>query len=308
MKPTFYIIGAPKCGTTSWAAYLAQHPMVQFSNPKELNHFSTDLRTTHNLIVASDAEYEARFKRPDTVPMAGEATPFYLYSSEAVPRIAAYTPDAKIVILLRESVPFFRSLHQQFLYRRIETEADPRKAWDGSGQRQISGNPDGAALSRHLDYKAIGDFNAQVARVLEHFPPDQVFIAWMEDWKDDPAWLYRELATFLGIDASYPLCFEVHNAAKRHRSATLSRLTIRPSGWVMAMARWVKRLLGLKRLGIAAYLREMNTTRDVSKTLPSDLEAEISAFYRDSIEELNRRSAELGILRRPDRSETRGVT
>ncbi len=131
MKPTFYIIGAPKCETTSWAAYLAEHPMVQFSEPKELNHFNTDMRTAHNRIVASDTEYEVRFDRPDTVPASGEATPFYLYSSRAVPRLADYTPDAKIVILLREPVSFFRSLHQQFLYRRIETEADPRKAWEG---------------------------------------------------------------------------------------------------------------------------------------------------------------------------------
>ena len=63
MKPTFYIIGAPKCGTTSWAAYLEQHPMVNFSKHKELNHFSTDLRTAHNRIVTSEDEYEARFDR-----------------------------------------------------------------------------------------------------------------------------------------------------------------------------------------------------------------------------------------------------
>lgn len=299
MKPTFYIIGAPKCGTTSWAAYLAQHPMVRFSEPKELNHFSVDLRTAHNCIVTSDDDYEARFDRPSSIPAAGEATPLYLYSSEAVPRIAAYTPDAKIVILLREPVSFFRSLHQQFLYRRIETQADPRKAWNLSGQRQFPNHPDGEAVARHLDYKAIGDFNTQVARVLEHFAPEQVFIAWMEDWKRDPAWLYHELAEFLEIDASHLLNFEVHNAAKRHRSAFLSRLTIRPPSWIMTVAQGAKGLLGVKRLGLAARLRDMNTSFDVPKTLPQDLEQEIAAFYRAGFKELNRRSDQLGILRRP---------
>ncbi|ATI44026.1 hypothetical protein CBW24_17950 (plasmid) [Pacificitalea manganoxidans] len=308
MKPTFYIIGAPKCGTTSWAAYLAQHPDVQISDPKELNYFSTDLRTANNIIVGSDTEYEAKFDRPETVPAAGEATPLYLYSTEAIPRIAEYTPDAKIVILLRKAAPFFRSLHQQFLYRRIENETDPRKAWEGSGTRQPHGNADRAALERHLDYKALGDFNSQVARVLEHFPPEQVFITWMEDWKNDPNWLYRELATFLGIDGSHPLTFEVHNRAKRHRNAILSRMTIRPPAWVMALSRGLKRLLGRERLGIAAKLREMNTTYDVAEKLPTDLEAEINEFYRDSYEALDSRSAAFGILRRPSyANENRGA-
>ncbi len=143
-------------------------------------------------------------------------------------------------------------------------------------------------------------------RVLEHFTADQVYIAWMEDWKNDPAWLYRELAGFLGIDGSFPLSFEVHNAAKRHRSATLSRLTIRPPGWVMATSRAVKHLLGVKRLGVAARLREMNTAHDVAKTLPADLEAEIKAYYRDGLAALNQRSAELGILRRPNADQPHG--
>ncbi len=71
MKPTFYIAGAPKYGTTSWTAYLADHPMVLFSEPKELNYFSTDLRTIHNKIIDSDAEYEVRFERPATIMQAG---------------------------------------------------------------------------------------------------------------------------------------------------------------------------------------------------------------------------------------------
>ena len=299
MKPTFYIIGAPKCGTTSWAAYLAHHPMVQVSQPKELNYFSTDLRTKNNKIVDSDADYEARFERPDTVQQAGEATPLYLYSSDAIQKIAAYTPDAKIIILLREPVSFFRSLHQQFLYRRIETLKDPRKAWDMSGKRQATNDTDGRAYAKHLDYKRIGDFNTQINRVLEHFLPKQVFVAWMEDWKRDPNWLYQELSSFLEIDGTYPLSFEVHNSAKRHRSALLSRLTIRPPGPIMAVALGLKKVLGLRRFGIVKRLRKLNTSYNLSKALPPDLAEEISSYYQDSYATLNMRCTELGVLRRP---------
>lgn len=35
MKVDFFIIGAPKCGTTALAYYLSQHPAVCMANPKE---------------------------------------------------------------------------------------------------------------------------------------------------------------------------------------------------------------------------------------------------------------------------------
>jgi hypothetical protein len=51
-KPNFFIVGAPKCGTTALSEYLRSHPDVFFSSPKEpLLHrrgapeaFATNLR------------------------------------------------------------------------------------------------------------------------------------------------------------------------------------------------------------------------------------------------------------------------
>ena len=36
--PGFFIVGAPRCGTTAMSTYLSGHPEVCFSVPKE-NHF-----------------------------------------------------------------------------------------------------------------------------------------------------------------------------------------------------------------------------------------------------------------------------
>ena len=43
IRPNFFIVGAPKCGTTSLDEYLRQHPNVFISRPKEPHYFSTDL-------------------------------------------------------------------------------------------------------------------------------------------------------------------------------------------------------------------------------------------------------------------------
>jgi hypothetical protein len=44
-KPNFFIIGAPKCGTTAMANFLENNPQVFMSFPKEPNFFNTD----HNI-------------------------------------------------------------------------------------------------------------------------------------------------------------------------------------------------------------------------------------------------------------------
>ena len=38
--PDFFLIGAPRCGTTSLSRYLADNPQVCFSRPKEPHYFS----------------------------------------------------------------------------------------------------------------------------------------------------------------------------------------------------------------------------------------------------------------------------
>lgn len=42
--PDFFIVGAPKCGTTAMAAYLARHPQVGKCARKETHYFADDLR------------------------------------------------------------------------------------------------------------------------------------------------------------------------------------------------------------------------------------------------------------------------
>ena len=38
--PDFFVVGAPRCGTTALSRYLSQHPQVCFSKPKEPHYFA----------------------------------------------------------------------------------------------------------------------------------------------------------------------------------------------------------------------------------------------------------------------------
>jgi hypothetical protein len=42
-KPNLFMIGGPKCGTTSFQEYLAGHPHIFMSEPKEPCYFDKDI-------------------------------------------------------------------------------------------------------------------------------------------------------------------------------------------------------------------------------------------------------------------------
>ena len=44
-KPNFFIVGAPKCGTTALYEYLRPHPNVFMPEIKEPHYFAKDLGT-----------------------------------------------------------------------------------------------------------------------------------------------------------------------------------------------------------------------------------------------------------------------
>src|ERR1700744_256409 len=64
--PNFFIVGAPKAGTTSLFNYLDQHPQVYMSSIKEPNFFSEEIRAENfeagnRLRIAQDAHEVRKF-------------------------------------------------------------------------------------------------------------------------------------------------------------------------------------------------------------------------------------------------------
>ena len=71
-KPDFFIVGAPKCGTTALFRYLTAHPAVFIPEIKEPNYFCTDLPMDGR--VATLNEYEALFSSAQPHALTGEAS------------------------------------------------------------------------------------------------------------------------------------------------------------------------------------------------------------------------------------------
>ena len=109
-KPNFFIVGAPKAGTTSLYAYLSMHPEVFMpSTIKEPDYFSHKAILAQNLYyntthVTNLEEYLDLFSLANGEKAIGEASVSYLYYQEAARNLYDFNPEARIIIILREPV------------------------------------------------------------------------------------------------------------------------------------------------------------------------------------------------------------
>jgi hypothetical protein len=89
-KPDFFIVGAPKCGTTAMQDYLSQHPEIYMSKARELHFFGSDLRFSYER--PGEVEYLSYFESATNEKRVGEASVWYLYSKQAAGEIKELNP------------------------------------------------------------------------------------------------------------------------------------------------------------------------------------------------------------------------
>jgi hypothetical protein len=169
-KPNFFIVGAPKCGTTSLSFYLREHPNVFFSKPKEPHHFSTDLSKRKGDVINRE-RYLNLFRGANSYKAVGEGSVWYLYSKVAVSKIIQFNPRAKFIVMIRNPVDMFRSLHSYLLTTLDEDIRDPCKAWELQKERSVGRFlPPYCRGSEYLQYGDICKLGEQIRRLFEIVP------------------------------------------------------------------------------------------------------------------------------------------
>lgn len=221
-RPDFFIVGAPKCGTTALFHYLSEHPNVFVpSDKKEPHYFSTDLNDPY--AVRSEDAYLKLFAgaRDDHLAI-GEGSVWYLYSNVAVPRILEFSPRARLLVMLRDPVELFVSLHNQLLAAYYENEGDPERAWALQRERAEGGAvPSYCPEPRLLQYSESCGIGRQLERLLAVAPGDQVHVVVFDDFVRDPRGVYRAVLGFLGLGDDGRREFPPINEAYRPRADRL---------------------------------------------------------------------------------------
>jgi hypothetical protein len=214
-RPNLFIVGAPKCGTSSLHDYLDQHPDVFMSRTmKEPDFFCTDLTINESRRKRTLDDYLSLFSEAAGKKRIGESSVWYLVSTDAAKNIHAYDPAAKIVIMVRNPVDAAYSLHGQFIWSCNEDILDFERALDAEEDRRAGRRiPDTATSPDGLQYTRVFSFHEQIERYYDTFPRGQVKVIVFEDFTKDTPGVYRETLEFLGL-APFEASFEVMNAAK----------------------------------------------------------------------------------------------
>ena len=277
--PDFFIVGAPKCGTTSLAQYLAQHPRVFMCEPKEPFFFGTDLTGGSHW---SRQQYEAMFARSGDL-VCGEATTWYLYSKTAAKAIYRFNPEARIIIMLRNPVDAAHSLYGQLRFNQDEDIEDFAAAIEAQERRRRGQDiPDRCSAAWALQYTDVCRFSGQVQRFLETFGRRQVWFVIFDDFQARPADEVRRVYDFLGLDPGFRPDIRVLNRSKRPRSRRLQRL-LRD-----APTHLLGRLLVPPRLRpkVAGLALRLNSRPAPRPPLPPKVHADLAELFRDDVRRL----------------------
>ena len=278
-RPDFFILGAPKCATTSVARWLGEHPRIFMPALKEPHFFNTDDRQG----VATLGEYQNLFAGAgENCLSAGEASVWYLSSANAARNILAYRRDARFIVMLRNPVEMAPALHAEMVLTGHENVRDFRAAWDLQDERREGRHlPPLVWARRRLAYGEICCLGAQLERLLSLADRSRVLTVVLDDVVADSRREYQRILRFLGVEDDNRADFPVHNRARTARSPRLTR-----SLFVLTQ---IKARLGVKfSLGLWNRLAEFNVMESPRDDPGAETRDLLCRYFKRDIELLGR--------------------
>jgi hypothetical protein len=178
--PHFLIVGFMKAATTSVFDHILEHPGVQAPLKKELHYFTRELDPFYDPAYYGLEYHEQLQYDPKSGKLCGEASPSYIVAAE---RVAAFNPNAKIIIMLRDPVDRALSQYKQYL------------------QFQL------AEHREHLFDQGVGSLNfvqdslyeSYVSSFLDRFPAPNVMLVSFEHFCASQQDAMRHIFRFLGL-------------------------------------------------------------------------------------------------------------
>lgn len=270
MLPSFLVIGAMKAGTSSLHRYLAAHPQVFMSTPKELNFFVAERNWTRGL-----DWYRSHFVNAPADAVAGESSPSYsMYPLfDGVPqRIAEVLPGARLVYVLRDPIERIRShyLATHYLQRRNPDYAD-----DPIQREHL---PIERAVVERDIYVQTSSYALQIERYLEHFPRDRILAVTTGALKARRADVLKRVFRFLGVDPEPGLA--ASEVTEREHNRTAGKRALRPTVHAASSSAAYRTLAAVLPQGLKQAVRErlLKTDVDVRR-------AELSPALRAALQE-----------------------
>ena len=285
--PDFFIVGAPKCGTTALYHYLSQHPSIYMPALKEPHFFCRDFPSFGKI-----HDMNAYLELFDDAPgdaLIGEASVWYLYSKCAIPRIMAANPGARIIVMLRNPVTMARSLHRQLILSMREDIEDFEAAWRAQRDRKSGKKlPLYCPEPSHLQYGDVCRHAGQVERLFEIVPSAQVKILVYEEFFEEIQAQYNAVTEFLNVACDGRTVFPQVNAAREPRSHWLWQLIRRPPFPLNRLHRPAQHLARALGLRIVKLLNDFDSQTARKNPSNPEFERELYDYFSDDVAALER--------------------
>ena len=278
-KPDFFIVGAPKCGTTALYTYLSRHPDVGMSRAKEPNYFAPDTVAHRSFSTLED--YLTNFESAAGKLRVGEASVMYLSSPAAPLAIREFKSSAQIIIMVRDPVEVLHALHSQNLHGGSEHVLEFADALASDEPRYWLQGPFCGEAVGGPSYRELVCFSAQIERYLEIFGEECVHLIDYEDFACDPKGAYERVLSFLGLDSDERNDFPVVNANRRVRYLTPHRWMRHP-----ALLRLKREFPSLAR-GARSAMDFLNVVEEGRPTIAPDLRRRLDLEFAEERQKVN---------------------
>jgi hypothetical protein len=238
--PNFFIVGAPKAGSTSLYYYLGEHPQIYMSPIKEPCFFATEIKPDNFIeefrgpaqrslqvleeyldgpmtdrrfsgLILERKQYLKLFRNVRDEQAIGEASVCYLWSTEAARNIREEIPGAKIIMVLRD--PADRAF-SQYLH------AITNGLFDGSFREMLQASLTSAGSKFGIlhPFLELGMYYRQVKRYQDLFPAESLKICFFEDYQRHQESFVKDIFRFLQVDPGFSPDF-----SKKHLQPQVAR-------------------------------------------------------------------------------------
>lgn len=283
-KPDFFIVGAPKCGTTFLHNYLNLHPNL-FLAQKELYYFGKDLTFKHGNM--SLDYYLQFFREAKNHQLKGDNSVWYLLSKKAAQEIYNFNNRAKIIICLRNPTDLIYSLHSQQLFNGNEDCESFEKALELQELRK-GGQHIPSSIGcpfEALQYQKVGLLCQQVKRYFEIFAANQIHVVLFKDIQNNPKKVIHDICDFLKIDQIEINTFQNVNHNKVSRSKVLLKMLRYRADWFVNM---VKFFIPSKKLRIKLndFLWKRNAAYKQRQEMNTETRRMLDEYFKEDVKNL----------------------
>ena len=215
--PNFFLMGAPRSGTTSLYEYLKNTKGVFLPKIKEIHYFAVSINQDLLLLknIKGEKKYHELYKDVTNEIAIGDPSPLHLWDPKAAQLIHDIAPNAKIIITLRD--PIERSYSHFLQLVSYGTEHHP---FVDSIKKALDAPPDYSG--RVID---CGFYYQQVKRYIDLFGKDNVRVYVYEEFFKEPRKYVKEILEFLGVNEEPPdTVGEVHNALVEPRGKIAEKI------------------------------------------------------------------------------------